>query len=176
MPKLRFVWEKLEEDPDIGYPGDHVDEGTARKTLMEYAKPRQRVIIAYKRDYWERMRLVYALAKLLVEAGIKTSSIFSDVLLDHTVKIFNASTATTNIMPRIRPSEDWTIVNIKTGEKGAEHIDIDSAPRKIYSEHHQKLTAILQENPMHNQIHGNNLTKTNRFRRDFSIITAKPQD
>jgi len=133
MPELRFVWEKLEEDPGIGYPGDHVDEGTARKTLMGHEKLGPRVIIVYMGGYWGRVRLVYTLAKLLLEAGIKTSSIFSDVLLDYIAEIFNASTAATNIMPRIGPSEDWTVVNIKTGEKGAEHIDIDPALRKIYN-------------------------------------------
>ena len=134
IPKLRFVWEKQGEDPDIKYLRDHVDEETARRILMGYAKPRPRVIIVYKRDYWERIRLVYALTKLLVEAGVKTFSIFSDVPPDHIVKIFNAPTIVTNFMPRIRPSEDWTVVNIKTGEKEAGQTDIESVLRKIYGE------------------------------------------
>ncbi|ADM27643.1 hypothetical protein Igag_0820 [Ignisphaera aggregans DSM 17230] len=135
VPKIRIVWEKQSEDPDIRYLKEHVDETTARKILEGFSKPKPRIVIIYKRDYWERIRMVYAITKLLIEANIKIFSIFSDTPPDHIIRIFHAPTIVTNIMPRIRPSEDWTVINIKTGEKGAEHTDIDSVLRKIYREH-----------------------------------------
>jgi len=131
IPKIEINWEK-NEDPDIKYLREHVDENIAEKILEGYTKPRPKLVIIYKRDYWERIKLAYALTKLLLEANIKVFSIFSDIPPDHIIRIFDSPTIVTNVMPKIRPSEDWTVINIKPGDKESKQPDIKSVLKKIY--------------------------------------------
>lgn len=119
-------------DPDIDYFRRVVNVDQARKILTGISKPNGRVLVIYERDIWSRMRLAYALTKVLLIHGLRNYMILLDKPIDSIlIEYENIVLLLSKIIP-LRQTGEWTVVKV-TGEGGEKReLDIEETLKKIY--------------------------------------------
>jgi hypothetical protein len=122
------------KDRDLEYLKITVDEEKARKILTGIGKPYGRVIIIHKRDVWGRVKLAYALTKLLMIYGLTEYMIVLDRPLDNVLIEFEKIVLILDKMIPLKQVGEWTVMKIATEEVKGKEFDVDKTIEIIYGD------------------------------------------
>jgi hypothetical protein len=108
-----------------------VDKEQARKILEGLSKPSGKVVVIFKRSIWDRVKLAYSLAKVLLIHGLKEFAILVDKPQDHILLVYDTLVLVLDKMIPLAQTGEWTVVKVGKEERG-ETLDVEETLRKIY--------------------------------------------
>ena len=120
------------KDRDLEYLKMTVNEEKARKILTGISKPYGKIVIIYKKDSWGRMKLAYALTKLLMVHGLTEYIIVLDKPLDNILIEFEKTILIVDKMIPLKQVGEWAVVKIATEEVKNKEVDIEKTIEAIY--------------------------------------------
>lgn len=130
--RITLEIEETGVDRDVDYYKKTVSVEQTKRILEGISKPYGKVAIIYKKDTWSRIRLAYAVSKVLAIHGVKEYAVLMEKPIDNIMIEYENLVLVLEKMIPLRPAGDWTVVKIaeKEGERGEP--SIEETIKRIY--------------------------------------------
>jgi len=128
---IDLSWSIEEKDEELEFLRSVLSYENARKFLSGFDNPQPKLLIIFPRDHWNRIKLAYAISRLLLTHGLPSFIILSDRPLDQIPYIFDNLVIITDKMLPIRDPTRWTIINLKQAEGEHKALNIDKTLKKV---------------------------------------------
>ncbi len=135
MESVTLSWDsqqdsKVVEDKDLQIMRSVVPEESARKLVSYLTESSDsKVYIVYKRGFFERIQLVYAISKFLFSIDFPSYTVTSDCPMEIILNYF-ANVVVSDFLPHLKPNSNWKIINL-TPTTGSQSQSLQEKKKKI---------------------------------------------